>query len=453
VTEAVQDVVQMGTKAELIQKEDDFPDVLCEVIDRLELKPVVLSGADVLHAAPNVIFMGSMARQTDVFSDPNQQNVHLVHARNTLIRQIQQGDCLSGFEFVTRPNFSAMTFSDDEESHSSRTSQIMQIGTESELHPIREPVSAVAPQMHAVMYSSPCAHVQSAQELEMEPHTAKLLKVRGLGNPVAAVLNFRGASLHGAKVNTNVQGLLSMKIEWLEGEGLMAGNQEGTSDPYVVFDSAVLFHKGAASKFGLVPRSDMKKFQTSVKIRTLNPKWTSKDCPELPTALSDLKGLRAHELVLICYSKHKLSFNDMLGQLRLPLKGLPKLVFDEPLLLGGCHMGRLKGKITISMQTKPEAIGALPDLHKDRKNKQLWRAGQSAMLASRFFAGTSKLKPVSSAGSIMDLEKGTGTPTESSGHAQNKPSAFRINRVFAGPDGSRSRVTFGSFNSDQSHTG
>lgn len=185
--------------------------------------------------------------------------------------------------------------------------------------------------------------ISRLQELEIEAHTAKLLREQGLGNPVTATINIRGASSQAAQEKSSMQGLLTLKIEWMEGESLMADDQEGTSDPYVVFDSKALFRKGCSSKFGLVPKFDSKKFQTSVKMRTLNPKWACKDCPELPTSLSDLKRLRAHDLVLICYDKDTLSFDDLLGQLRLPLKGLPTLVFDEPLLLGGRHMGRLKG--------------------------------------------------------------------------------------------------------------
>mmetsp|Transcript_42501 Transcript_42501/g.79629 ORF Transcript_42501/g.79629 Transcript_42501/m.79629 type:complete len:1440 (-) Transcript_42501:261-4580(-) len=434
-------IVAMGTKAELIQKEDDFPDVLCEVIDRLELKPVVLSGADVLHAAPNVIFMGSMARQTDVFSDPNQQNVHLAHAREALIRQIEQGDCLSGFEFITLPNISTTMFLDEEDSksaspapHAGKAHAAIQIEANKDMNTLKEPVSVVAPQMHAILYSSRCGHIKSTQELEMEAQTAKLLKDRGLGNPVAATINIRGASTQAAKVKNSVQGLLILKIEWMEGESLMAGDQEGTSDPYVVFDSKALFRKGGSSKFGLVPRFDAKKFQTSVKMRTLNPKWAGKDCPELPTALSDLKGLRAHELVLICYDKDTLSFDDLLGQLRLPLKGLPSFVFDEPLLLGGRHMGRLKGKIVVNMQTKSEALGSVLELHKDRKKrKPTWLGNPSALLASKFFQGSTRLiKPAKP--QIGDIEKGKTVSGQACQSKESKNNASKGNRVFVEED-------------------
>mmetsp|Transcript_42499 Transcript_42499/g.79608 ORF Transcript_42499/g.79608 Transcript_42499/m.79608 type:complete len:1441 (-) Transcript_42499:261-4583(-) len=434
-------IIAMGTKAELIRNEDDFPDVLCEVIDRLELKPVVLSGADVLHAAPNVIFMGSMARQTDVFSDPNQQNVHLAHAREALIRQIEQGDCLSGFEFITLPNISTTMFLDEEDSksaspapHAGKAHAAIQIEANKDMNTLKEPVSVVAPQMHAILYSSRCGHIKSTQELEMEAQTAKLLKDRGLGNPVAATINIRGASTQAAKVKNSVQGLLILKIEWMEGESLMAGDQEGTSDPYVVFDSKALFRKGGSSKFGLVPRFDAKKFQTSVKMRTLNPKWAGKDCPELPTALSDLKGLRAHELVLICYDKDTLSFDDLLGQLRLPLKGLPSFVFDEPLLLGGRHMGRLKGKIVVNMQTKSEALGSVLELHKDRKKrKPTWLGNPSALLASKFFQGSTRLiKPAKP--QIGDIEKGKTVSGQACQSKESKNNASKGNRVFVEED-------------------
>jgi len=163
-------IVAMGTEAELIRNEDDFPNVLCEVIDRLELKPVVLSGADVLHAAPNVILMGSLARQTDVFSDADRQKVCLVHAREALIRQIEQGDCLSGFEFITLPNFSTTVSLDGEESksaspmpHAGKASAAIQIEANRDVTAHKELVSMVAPQMHAVLYSTRCGNIKSTQ--------------------------------------------------------------------------------------------------------------------------------------------------------------------------------------------------------------------------------------------------------------------------------------------------
>lgn len=92
------------------------------------------------------------------------------------------------------------------------------------------------------------------------------------------------------------------------------------------------------------------------------------------------------------------------------------------------------GKIVVNMQTKSEALGSVLELHKDRKKrKPTWLGNPSALLASKFFQGSTRLiKPAKP--QIGDIEKGKTVSGQACQSKESKNNASKGNRVFVEED-------------------
>ena len=148
------------------------------------------------------------------------------------------------------------------------------------------------------------------------------------------------------------EGRFRLTFSDLECSDLLAGDVEGSSDPYIMFiwDSVNVLEQ---SKSRFLNKGGFLK--TRFKSKTLNPKWPNKKIIITTTG----NEIKAEAMLYVCVFDYDfLKDDDMLGTLPLsfqqlvemrPDETLKELSFDRPLERYGKYGGRIKFKLNVSM--------------------------------------------------------------------------------------------------------
>lgn len=138
-------------------------------------------------------------------------------------------------------------------------------------------------------------------------------------------------------------GSCQLVLRQLSGSSMLARDQNGLSDPYVVFSAPCLANSGA---------------KTGVAKCTLDPVWTERDVPVLVLVLSEVAYLRHQSVFVQVVDKDLVSRNDAMGQAWLSLAAAvaqpgEAVPFTLRLICEGALAGTLQGTLTLQLEEGP----------------------------------------------------------------------------------------------------
>eukprot|EP00730_Choanoeca_flexa_P004365 TRINITY_DN11674_c3_g1_i3.p1 TRINITY_DN11674_c3_g1~~TRINITY_DN11674_c3_g1_i3.p1 ORF type:complete len:493 (+),score=109.00 TRINITY_DN11674_c3_g1_i3:173-1651(+) len=155
--------------------------------------------------------------------------------------------------------------------------------------------------------------------------------------PVRGRMTLKTKMFAGLGASRHKAGHLKLRLERLEGVGLMAADGNAKSDPYVKFTCLEPM---------LPPK---RKYKTTVKVGTLNPTWTSDELPLFDTVLGTMSLLQTRCVQMHLFDSDLMSANDYLGSASVSLADLSTkgMDFDVAVVRFTEQQGALKGRFSV----------------------------------------------------------------------------------------------------------